>query len=55
MCPKDADGITNSVDTDQTLIKEQSDLGLHCLLRSVYPKTKEHYGTLHIYTTWAYF
>ena len=32
---KDAEGIANSVDPDQ----EQSDLGLHCLLRPVCPKT----------------
>ena len=31
---KDADRITNRVDTDQTAPKEQSDLGLHCLLRT---------------------
>ena len=35
MRPKDADGMANSVDSDQ----EQSDLGLHCLPRSVCPKT----------------
>ena len=49
--PKDADGMANSVDPDQILIKlhviansavpdqtapkEQSDQGLHCLLRPV--------------------
>ena len=32
MLSKDADGMTNSVDPDQTAPKEQSDLGLHCLL-----------------------
>ena len=32
MCPKDADGIANSADTDQ------SDLGLHCLLSPVCQK-----------------
>ena len=34
---KDANGITNRVDHDQTLLYEQSDLGLHCFLRSVCP------------------
>ena len=37
MHPKDAEGIANSVDLDQTapLGQEQSDLGLHCLPRPV--------------------
>ena len=35
MHPKDVDGIANSVDPDQTA----PDLGLHCLLRPVCPKT----------------
>ena len=39
MHPKDTEGIANSVDPDQTAPKEQSDLGLHCLLRPVCPKT----------------
>ena len=46
ICPKGADGMANSVDPDQTapivlirLLLEQSDLGLHCLLRLVCPKT----------------
>ena len=30
--------------TVQTLIEEQSDLGLHCLPTPVCPKTWEHYG-----------
>ena len=34
-CPKDADGMANSVDPDH----EQSDLGLHCFPRPVCPKT----------------
>ena len=36
----DADGMANSVDPDQTgsSLEEQSDLGLHCLLRPVCPK-----------------
>ena len=38
MHPKDAAGIANSVDLDQ------SDLGLHCLPGPVCPKTEEHYG-----------
>ena len=35
MCPKDIDGVANIVDPDQTAPKEQSDQGLHCLLRPV--------------------
>ena len=44
MHPKDAAGIENSVDPDQ----EQSDLGLHCLPRSICPKTWDHYGIFQI-------
>ena len=46
MRPKDADGIENSVDPGSTLLEEQeqSDLGLHCLLRSACPKIWDHYG-----------
>ena len=41
--PKDADGMANNVDPDQTAPREeQSDLGLHCLPRHVRPKTKDH-------------
>ena len=29
--------MANSVDPDQTATKEQSDLGLHCLLRPIGP------------------
>ena len=29
--------MANSVDTDQTGPREQSDLGLHCLLRPIFP------------------
>ena len=44
MCSKDADGMANSVDPDQTAplgaaLEEQSDLSLHCLPRPVCPKT----------------
>ena len=42
MKPKDADGMANSVDPDQTASSEankQSDLGLHCLLRPICPNT----------------
>ena len=47
MLIKDTDGIANSVDPDQTApksliwvcIKEQSDLGLHCLHKPISPKT----------------
>ena len=47
--PKSIDGMANSVDPDQfrsspILLKEQSDLGLDCLLRPVCPKTKNHSG-----------
>ena len=40
--PKVADPMANSVDPD---LKEQSDLGLHCLHRPVCLKTLNHYGT----------
>ena len=36
---KDANGIANSEDPNQTAPQEQSDLGLHCLPRPVCPKT----------------
>ena len=36
---KDANGIANSEDPDQTAPREQSDLGLHCLPRPFCPKT----------------
>ena len=41
MRPKDADGIANVVDPDQTapIDPGQTDLGLHCLPRPVCPKT----------------
>ena len=39
MSPNDADGMVNSVDSDQTALQEQSDLGLHCLPRHICPKT----------------
>ena len=38
-CQKDANGIANSEDPDQTAPEEQSDLGLHCLPRPICPKT----------------
>ena len=40
---KDADRITNRVDTDKTL-EEQSDLGLHCLLRPICPNISNYYA-----------
>ena len=53
MHPKDAEGIANSVDPDQ------SDLGLHCLPRPAFPKTLDNYGILdtmlHGKTTCLYF
>ena len=39
MYQRDTEETANSVDTDQTAPKEQSDLGLHCLLRPIYPNT----------------
>ena len=33
MPPKDIERMANSVDPDQTALKEQSDQNLHCLLR----------------------
>ena len=39
MLPKDGDGMANSVDPDQTALKEQSDLDLHCLLKPTCPDT----------------
>ena len=35
----DGDGMTNSVDPDQTAPQEQSDQGRHCLLRPFYSNT----------------
>ena len=37
---KDAYGMANCVGPDQTAPKEQSDLGLHCLLKPICPKTE---------------
>ena len=37
-CKNDASGIANSEGPDQ-ILEEQSDLGLHCLLRPICPKT----------------
>ena len=45
MHPEDIDGMANSVDPDQTAPEEQSDLGLHCLLRPICPNTYNFYGT----------
>ena len=39
MSPEDADGMTNSVDSDKTALEEQSDLGLHYFLGPVCPHT----------------
>ena len=40
MSPNDVDGMAKSVDPDQTApLKEQSDLGLHCLPRHICSKT----------------
>ena len=37
MPPKDVERMANSVDSDQTALKEQSDQDLHCLLRHECP------------------
>ena len=37
---KDADRITNRIDTDQT-----ADLSLHCLLRPICPNISNYYGS----------
>ena len=50
MRPKNADRMANSVDADQTA----PDLGLHCLFRSVCPKTYDHYGKYHTYVDLGY-
>ena len=39
MHPKDADGMANSIDPDQTASSEAADLGLHYLLRPICPNT----------------
>ena len=44
MCPKDAEGLTNIVDSDQTAL--HSGQSLHCLPRPVYLNTWDHYSTL---------
>ena len=44
MRSKDEDGMTNSIDPDQTAPEEQSDLGLHCFFKPIYPNTLNSYG-----------
>ena len=44
MCLICVDGIENGVTLIRLLLKEQSDLGLYCLLRSVCPNTLTVYG-----------
>ena len=39
MRAKDADAMPNSVDPDQTAPKEQSDLALQCLPKTICPNT----------------
>ena len=39
MLPTNTAQKANSVDPDQTAPEEQSDLGLHCLLRPICPST----------------
>ena len=48
MLPKD--GMANSVDSDQPTPKEQSDLGLHCLLRPICPHTKHFTGIAFLFS-----
>ena len=47
MLPKDANGMENSVDPDETALQMQwqSDLGLDDLSRPICPKTWDHYDT----------
>ena len=49
MHPNDADGMANSVDPDQ----EQSDLGLHCLLRPVCPNIYRNVPKFSYRLVWA--
>ena len=49
--PKDADGMANSVNPDQTAPLEQSDLGLHCLYRLIFPIHKYTKGLQHFIST----
>ena len=50
MGPKDADGMTNSVDPDQTAPREeQSDQCLHCLPRPVCPGHMTNMAAMPIY------
>ena len=44
MPPKDVDRMANSVDPDQTALKEQSDQNLHCLFRNICPNIYSFYG-----------
>ena len=48
MHPKDASGMAKSVDPDQTLHVEQSDLGLHCLLMPNCPNINNFYGMVNM-------
>ena len=43
MSPKGVDQMANSADPDQIALKDQSDLGLHCLLK---PICHKHLGSL---------
>ena len=42
---KDSDRITNRVALIRLLLEEQSDLGLHCLLRPICPNISNYYGS----------
>ena len=41
MCPKHVDGMANIGDPEQ-IAPSRSDLGLHCLLRTVCPNIEDH-------------
>ena len=44
MRQKNVNAMTNSEGADQTAPQEQSDLGLHCLLRPICPRFKMFYN-----------
>ena len=35
-------GVANSVDPDQTVLKEQSDMGLHCFHKPIWPDSNNY-------------
>ena len=46
--------LADIVDPDQTAPKEQSDLGLHCVLRYFCPDTESQYGPINALTSTIY-